>query len=548
MSWLDTLSAVPLLGGFVRGFATAPSDKPAPPAPTRKSLQTPEAYVDPSLGVQAWKIAPYNPSWLVSRRGLAIYDAMYRDEQVKAALKFKTDTALGSGWEVVSPAGEEEDWEVTRFARHALEHVAGGWQAVLVEMLTALRYGYSCAEKVYHEEDAGDWKGKLTLARLQYLKPHWVDFPTDEFGQLLAVRQVRAGFAQQDMPPEKFLIYSYAKEFGNHYGRSDLESAYRSWWVKDNAYKWLAVTLERFGMPPLFAMYDPNQYDARQIEELKKVVKGIQNATLGVLPRATPEALEIWSQQIGRQSSSLFLAALERFDQHISRGILVPAGVGMSSEGAREGSLARSQQHFDSFIRVVEALRAEVADTAINAQVIPQLCDLNYPNLTAYPVFRFLPFSDADKFKALEIWAGMVGGKVVNRIEDDEQHIRKVVGFPDNEHPVIEELPADAEAKAKMEAAKKGIAPGAPPFGGGGAGASRPGAAEAKAKPAAEPSTGSKGAVPKGLRKLAEEEHSAEMRAFAEEYAAVWVEAEGGERVAVNAAEWERRVFDGATP
>lgn len=464
----------------------------APPAikePSRKQLQTAEAYVDPSRLLAGWVLQPYNPSWLVTRKGLQIYDQMRRDEQVKAALKFKKDSVLAAGWEIVSPADEDEDWEVTRFVRASLTYVQDGWHTVLMNMLSALDYGYAISEKVYAEAETGEWQGKLILSRVQSLKPHYLDFIADEYGQLLGVLQQSP--AVKHLAPGKLVYYTYNREFGNYYGVSDLESAYRPFWVKENTYKWLAVALERYGMPPLFALYDPIYYQGNQIEELKKVVKNIQNATFGVLPRGAKDALEFWSQQLGRESSNIFLTSLQRFDEHIARAILVPGMLGVSADEGKIGSLARSQTHQESFLRVIAQLQQDIAVTVMNAQVIPQLCDLNWPSLASYPQFRFLPFRDEQRLEIIKTWGALVGERIVSRIEDDESHIRKALGFPENDAPVLEPLPTDAAAKAKGEE-----------------------------------------------KEVPEEEQTEEMRAFAEEHGAVWIEM-GGERVAVNAGEWD---------
>lgn len=451
MTWYKRL-AISLVPGY--GAFFAPSEVKAP---SRADMQNPLAYVDPSRLTANWAVTPYNPGWLVTRKGLQIYDTMKRDEQVKAALKFKKDSVLASGWEVVSPGDQEEDWEVTRFVQDAMALLPGGWNQVLVDVLSALDFGYSCVERVYISAELGEWKGKLLLTRMQSIRPHYIDFLTDEFGVLKGVIQQLTGRPQEPLPPAKFIIHSHAKEFGNYYGTSDLEAAYRPWWTKDNSYKWLAITLERYGMAPLFAMYDPNSYQGNAVEELKKVVKNIQNASLGVIPRATKDSLELWSQSLNKGSSELFLAALDRFDQHIARAVLVPDLVGMSSNTGQIGSLARSRTNFDSFMQVVTQLQNDVAAQVMNAQVIPQLCDLNFSSLQSYPVFRFLPFSDDRKLEIMSTWAAMVGGQVVNKIEDDETHIRKVMGFPENEDPKVIEAPPPVQPGVGVDAQGKPI-------------------------------------------------------------------------------------------
>src|SRR3990167_11539606 len=187
----------------------------APPAPSRTDLQKALAYVDPSRLLGSWNIAPYNPSWRVTRKGLSIYDQRKRDEQVKAALKFKKDSVLAAGWEVVSPGDQEEDWEVTRFVQDTLKNVEGGWHTVLINVLGALDYGYSVNERIYAEGPQGEWAGKLGLVRLNSIKPHYIDFVVDEFGQLQGLTQQMAGLAQQQLPVAKFILYTNRLEFGN---------------------------------------------------------------------------------------------------------------------------------------------------------------------------------------------------------------------------------------------------------------------------------------------------------------------------------------------
>ncbi|MFI5224426.1 MAG: DUF935 family protein, partial [Nitrospirales bacterium] len=338
----------------------------APPTPSLEAMKTAQAYVDPSRLMTAQMFVPYNPSALVTRKGLNIFDQMALDEQVKSALTFKILAVLASGWEVTSPGDQEEDWDVTAFVRDSLDHFPGGWHDALKKMLRALRYGYSVCEKVYEERDRGPLKGKLALDRLVEVKPHYIDFVTDKSGKVEAIKQmpiVQPG-TEGLFPPEKFVHFVYDKEFENAYGRSDLEAAYRPWWVKDNAYKWLAIVLERYGIPPLFALYDPNQYQDANLNQLVKVVKNIQAATMGIIPRASKEGLEFWSQNLAAGSHELFIAALGRFDADIAKAILQPSLIGFAqesgSQGAQSGgSLARSNTSWKSFMMVVRELQQD---------------------------------------------------------------------------------------------------------------------------------------------------------------------------------------------
>ncbi len=734
-------------------FPTAVAER-APAAPSNAVMRTAQAYVDPSRLISRNLFTPYNPSLLVSRKGMAIYDEMKKDEQVKSALAFKKTAALSAGWEVVSPGDQPDDWEVTTFVRDAFTQFKGGWHTALKKMLRALDYGYclhgdtlihtlngnvkiselvgqrpwvfswdgervrlgqatrvwltkrdaqcvrvsyfwyaggkrlmsdivctpehpimlrdgtyrkagdlraddrlmpfsqkatgeraflqvargygrsvwrrrshwvmeelghavaktnhvhhenghklddrpenlrvmdgrshaaehsarwfaeatpeqraqrsqrirearaahadelsamiseanrkswadpvvrakriagmlgkqhhsgwkhsdaarekiSAAKRAYWEakrqpdnhtvisvdpagtadvydmevpgfhnfsannivvhnsvtekvfaDGQGVFEGKLVLDRLVELKPHYIDFTTDASGKVKSIDQMPVAGQQGNgsFHPLKFVHYVYDKEFENAYGKADLEAAYRPWWIKDNAYKWFSVMLERYGMSPLFAMYDPNQYSGNTLEELKKVVRNIQNATMGIIPRQNGnEGLEFWSQNLAGNSKEIFLSAMGRFDSDIAKALLQPTMLGFAQESGAYGptsggSLARSNVSWRSFMMVVEELQRDLADDAINGQIIPQLCDLNYAGLKSYPVFRFMRLDNETEADLFRMWSELVAGKIVNRIEDDEQHIRKQLGFPPNDAPVLEELPGDALSKAKAEA------------------------------------------------------------------------------------------------
>jgi phage gp29-like protein len=429
--------------------------------------------VDPTQLIHRKLFSPYNPEVLVTRKGLSIFDKMKRDEQVKAALKFKKFAMLSSGWEIQAPGNQPDDWEPLRFVKAQLTQVQGGFQKAMKKIMLSMDYGYSVTEKVFKEIEEGDWKGKVGLSKLISIKPHYIDFVVDVHGQLLALLQRNVAVSEAKSksnvrerdplyPPGKFVVHTFDQEFENAYGNSDLIAAYRPWWTKDNAYKWLAIYLERYGMAPLVAMYNRSVYQGGQVEQLKQLLKNIQNATFGVIPRLSKEDIEIWSEQISSGSKDIFIPSIDKFDRDIARSLLVPGLVGMTAdEGV--GSLARSATHFDAFLLVLSDGQDDYAENAINAQLIQPLCDLNYQGLDEYPIFKFMPFKDEKRIELFRLWLELVKEKVVGRIKDDETHIRRSLSMPENEKPVIEPLPEDAkleaDVKAKKEAAKRPAVP-----------------------------------------------------------------------------------------
>jgi phage gp29-like protein len=398
---------------------------------------------------------PYNPSKLVSLKGLSIFDEMRRDDQVKAAMAFKKQAVLSAGWDIAPPDGAEQDDEKTKFVIQNFEKLDGTFENALLGILTALEYGYSISEKVWEEKE-----GKIHMIALKTKKPHPFRFEVDVFGNIHGLRQ--DGNARQ-LPIEKFLVYQYQADFGNPYGVSDLDSAYRAWWTKNNTYKWLAMLLEKYGIPPLIAMYDPAAYKAGQIDYMKQILEGLQASTVATVPRSNKDELEFFSPELAGQVSQCFIPAMNMFNTDIARAILVPSDLGYTP-GGEGGSYARSKVIFDVFLFAVEALRRDLAN-AINENLLQPLIDINFGAADEYPTFRFLPLTDEQQLARMEAWMNMMTAGAVKGQSEDEDHIREALDFPER----LEKL--DDEAYLPPEPDPFGA--GAPPGGPGGPGAGK---------------------------------------------------------------------------
>ncbi len=375
----------------------------------------------------------FNPSALVSRKGLQIYDRMRNDDQIKAALWFKKLAIVSTGWEVISPGNKPEDWEVTRFVRDQFDNIERSFMDCIVEILSALDYGFSCSEKIYFPTPKDHlFPNKIGLRAIKSKKPHGISFKMDEFGTLDPDGIVQQGgkAGGNKLPVGKFVIYSHQFEFSNYYGKSDLEAVYRSWWVKENAYRWLAMLLERFGIPPIFALYEPESLTEKQINDLLTVIERIQAATAGALPRASKDSLELWAPQLAGQAQRVFIPALEMFNRDIARGLLMPGLMGLTPD-QQVGSFARARVIFDAFMLMISRTRRQIEDLVVTEQVLRPLVDLNYAiKSDEYPMFRFLPITDDLRLDLMKQWGDFVGAGVTEAQVDDEEHIRKLFAFP----------------------------------------------------------------------------------------------------------------------
>ncbi len=387
-----------IMDRFSRAYQSI-KDKPAPSKPQMGEIALAEGS---GLMDSKW-FSPYNPSELVTRKGLKIFDKMRLDDQIKAAITFKKHAVLVTGWEIISPASQPKDWEVTEFVKWNLEqYFEDTLEEALLGLLTCLDYGYSVSELIWDTTEQGDFAGKAVLKAIKNRKPHDFGFKTDKYGNLENDGLIQyQSMKEERLPIDKFIIFSYEKEFGNYYGKSDLEAAYRPWWIKDNAYKWLSMLLERLGIPPIFALYDANSYNSQQLSALKDIITNLQAATGGIIPRGKDSnTLEFWTPELAKQATEVFIPALERFDKDIARAVLMPGLLGMTSDST-EGSFARSKVHFDAFLIVVDYLRKRIEGRVMQEQVVKPLVDYNY-NVEDYPQFRFFPLTEETRIDLLD--------------------------------------------------------------------------------------------------------------------------------------------------
>ncbi len=417
-----------------------PAGKPNRPEMNELSSNDPRSRL---FGKQGMPV--YDPSELMSRYGRQRVDEMRRDDQIKAALSFKKLAVTSSGWEIVSPEEKDRTWEVSDFVRTTFENLNVPLNKSIKQSLSALEYGFSASEKVWAKEDS-----KIVLKAIKCRRPHEFTFEQDQFGNVTALNQ-----QMKQLPVDKFVVYSYNSEFGNPYGTSDMEAAYRAWWSKKHAYQWLSVLLERMGIPPIFFLYNPTSYK-NQMTELKQVVQNLQAGSAGVIPRASKDDLDVWSPELVANVQDAFLPAIAEYDKAIARAILMPSLIGVTGDST-QGSLARSQTHFDSFLMVVEELRSDIEDL-INKDVVKQLVDYNFAGVDQYPTFKFLPMNDEVKLDLMKTWADLVTGKVVTQQTDDEAHIRSAMNFPEaNPENAVERVDDDAPAdKQKQDTADDG--------------------------------------------------------------------------------------------
>jgi len=226
-------------------------------------------------------------------------------------------------------------------------------------MFTAYDWGFSLSEKNIYRILKGRWAGKIGLKSIKTREPFYYSFESDEYGNLrdngivftggmlklpksLEELNISAG-AGTHLPTNKFIIYSYQKEFGNFYGKSDLRSAYRSWFSKEILIRFYNIYMERFGMPTHVGTV-PRGTSKADRDDLREVLDRVQAKYAIVIPEDVK--IELLRAEAGGADG--YARAIELHNKFIARSILVPDLMGYT-EMSSGGAYALGKKHFDMF-------------------------------------------------------------------------------------------------------------------------------------------------------------------------------------------------------
>ena len=429
---------------------------------------------------QYWGARMYNPDTLAAKKGgLKIYAEMRQDDQVKAALHLKKSAIVHPGWKI-----ECEDEELEGFAKCILQEMDGTLQDSLRSVLSAYEYGFSVHEKVYRLIEEGEFKGKIGIKALRPKSPTRFDFEVDEFGNIkpdgLVQRQNQGGVV--NLPLEKFALFSYRKEFDNHYGESDLRAAYRFWFLKVNFFRYWGLYLERFGVPVTIGKSAKATLKPADQERFKQIVANIQAGMAAVLPMD----LEVEFKEAAATRGETFSKAVDACDIRIARAILVPQLVGLAPMGDT-GSLARANVEADTFDLVLGGDSRSLEDI-VNEQILKPIVRMNFGTVKEFPRFVLNPMREEDRKAFVAAWADAVQKKSATSTQETEAHVREMLKFPEITEEEQERIDEKEEAaQAGIEALAAAAAAGADPGAGGRGKGKGNGDGRATGQPGAKP-------------------------------------------------------------
>src|SRR3990167_2545176 len=454
-------------------------------------------------------MSPYgqNRDPIARAKGLQIYTEMLDDDQVKVCVELRKQAVLSTQWSVdAAEAGNRTAEEYADFIRHCLTRMPGTIEGSLEEIYSAIEYGFSITEINFKYLEDGPFKGKIGLSSLKTREPYNYDFKQDYWGNLEGIvytgmvpkadqeRGAREamgsgmaflpnyrsvgqpiglgmlGSVANPFPPEKFIIYSYNKRFGNWYGRSDLTTAFRFWNAKKFVLRFWNVWLERYASPFTWAEYDPNMITKKgTLQDIDDFIKNL-SARSGIrVPKGV--LLHVESPK-GATAGDSYEKTVEAYNRYIAHGIFTPnllGFVGQQGSGGSGGSYALGKKHFEAFMWIVQKTSKDTSETIMGEQLIRRLIELNFPepDLDLLPKFNLKDVDDGAAEVRARILSMLSGAGFVN---PEEEWVREYLSLPKkdpkiklvrpglsdpNEEETADDDKEDAEKKEKEKEFKR---------------------------------------------------------------------------------------------
>ena len=371
----------------------------------------------------------YNPSLLVGRKGLVVYDDMLRlDGQIKNSYFLRRLCLLATARTVVPEDPDDPDAvEQQQFIEHCFTEMQGSVESFILKISDAIRCGYKIAEINYRYIEEGDFKGKVGLASLKVRNSRNYEFVTDEHGNILPdglIEGVGCG-NERRLPIEKFIIWTYGgldDDGASLYGASEFEAAYRYYYGNDIIHRVWSAMCERYVKPLVTAeeQDSPVAPDDTLVTGLLTKIKNLhRRAGLWV-----PKWAKITVQKSPGGNNSQCREYMDFNNQMISKALLL--GTLIQQEGDKSGSYALGKKQFDLFYLNNAQIMRQLEQDVFLEQIIKRLIRMNFDK-PRYPMFKLVEPMDPDEMRAraavLEILAK------IPWIEIDEELVRELVGL-----------------------------------------------------------------------------------------------------------------------
>lgn len=383
----------------------------------------------------------YN-SALSGQLALRAYDQMRRnDATVNAALMAVKQPILNADFQLDPASDKKKDKNNAEFIDDCLMHIID-WEQFLGEALTFLEFGFVVFEQVY-EPRIANGQLRQVLTKLAFRKQTTIVAWETEDHQPGVTQALPEG-KRISIPLNRLVIITHKQEGENYEGISILRTAYKHWKIKDQLYKIDAVGHENHALGILDITKPKGATTADEAKMRQFAMNRRANAQSFILK---PEDWTVEFMDMKSNTLRDIMPSVNHHDRQIMKNVLAQF-LEMGASGAA-GSRATSEDHSRLFELAVQAVTRRIVHVLQNTMV-RNLIDLNFTN-AEYPTLRVAKISDDNIPVVSEAIGKFVTAGALHPQAGDENVIRNMLGWPELEPQVLDDIYAAKDEVTKTD-------------------------------------------------------------------------------------------------
>jgi len=317
-----------------------------------------------------------NPDIFFEQTGetIEVYNRMLMDDEIGASLDIRKRAILSYPWTLTAEK-DAISQKIKDFVKEVLQSFS--FSRLLEQMLTALEFGFSVNEVVWHDPKEKD--GRWMIKDVILLKPERFSFKPD--GTLVMLSPVHEEMGEKYR--YKFIVHRNGVAPENPYGLSVLRRCYWPWTFKRAGWRFWLIAAEKFGVPTVLALFkaDNEEQAKERAEMLAQMLTSIKTDA-GLALANVDEVKTLEAKGEGLRS---FEILIELCNRAISKAI---TGQFLATGEAKHGTRAQATVHENILYEIIDADARNLAET-INNTLIPWIVELNFGKDAPVPYFEF---------------------------------------------------------------------------------------------------------------------------------------------------------------
>lgn len=362
---------------------------------------------------------PWNPDDLFQKHfDYSIYEQMLNDDQVSVCTQLKKDLILGDGF--IIQTQEEGQEELQEFLKDTLENqYDGDFLEDLEEIITAYDFGFSLTEKIFKVGN----EQRLCLKNLLTRHPNsWLIYQDQKGAITKFVQRVKSG--EKEIARTSLIHLINNKRFQNPYGTSDLRAAYNAYIAKLHVVRMLSIFLEKAASPIPVGRFDKNA-PKNFASELLNILKRFQATTAITIPKDVEvQFLE------AKSNGEAYRAGIQLFNMFIGRALFIPDLLGFTGGETGGGSFALGKEQINLFFLHIQR-RKNALQNLVQKEIINPILQWNFGIIENPPLFKFKPIDDSKALDLAKVWLEAVKGNAYKANDEEINHFRNLVKFPE---------------------------------------------------------------------------------------------------------------------